>query len=286
MWTPERHFHAFGGLYPNPSVTGAAVAAVTKNVGVRAGSCVLPLHHPARVAEEWAVVDNLSNGRVAHLVRLRLAARRLRAAPREHPARQQGGDDRGDRHAAPALARRGGRVPDRRGQAGRRRHPAAAGQPELPVWVTTAGNPETCKEAGALGANVLTHLLGQTIEELAEKIALYRAACARAGHDPARPQVTLMLHTFVGADREAVREIAREPMKDYLRSAAALIKQYAWAFPAFKKPAGRQQPDAARPRDAVRGRDGRRARVRLPPLLRGLAACSAPSRTASRASRR
>ena len=40
VWTPERHFHAFGGPYPNPSVTGAAVAAVTQNIGVRAGSCV------------------------------------------------------------------------------------------------------------------------------------------------------------------------------------------------------------------------------------------------------
>ena len=64
VWTPERHFHAFGGPYPNPAVTGAAVAAVTKNLAIRAGSCVLPLHHPARVAEEWAVVDNLSGGRV------------------------------------------------------------------------------------------------------------------------------------------------------------------------------------------------------------------------------
>jgi hypothetical protein len=45
VWTPERHFHAFGGPYPNPSVTGAAVAAVTRNLAVRAGSCVAPLHH-------------------------------------------------------------------------------------------------------------------------------------------------------------------------------------------------------------------------------------------------
>ena len=29
-----------------------------------AGSVVLPLHNPIRVAEEWSVVDNLSNGRV------------------------------------------------------------------------------------------------------------------------------------------------------------------------------------------------------------------------------
>jgi len=45
IWTPERHFHAFGGPYPNPSVTGAAVAAITSNLDIRAGSCVLPLHH-------------------------------------------------------------------------------------------------------------------------------------------------------------------------------------------------------------------------------------------------
>ena len=64
VWTPERHFHSFGGLYPNPSVTAAALAAVTDRVGIRAGSCVLPLHSPIRVAEEWALVDNLSRGRV------------------------------------------------------------------------------------------------------------------------------------------------------------------------------------------------------------------------------
>src|SRR5437667_9412496 len=65
VWTPERHFHAFGGLYPNPSVTSAAVAAITEKIKIRAGSVVLPLQNPIRVAEEWSVVDNLSNGRVA-----------------------------------------------------------------------------------------------------------------------------------------------------------------------------------------------------------------------------
>src|SRR5687767_4418369 len=63
VWTPERHFHEFGGLYPNPSVISAAIAASTSRIQIRAGSCVAPLHHPARIAEEWALVDNLSNGR-------------------------------------------------------------------------------------------------------------------------------------------------------------------------------------------------------------------------------
>src|SRR5437879_4940088 len=65
VWTPERHFHAFGGLYPNPSVASAALAVITEQVKIRAGSVVLPLHNPIRVAEEWALVDNLSRGRVA-----------------------------------------------------------------------------------------------------------------------------------------------------------------------------------------------------------------------------
>src|SRR5215470_2333288 len=65
VWTPERHFHEFGGLYPNPSVTSAALAMVTRQVQIRSGSVVAPLHSPIRIAEEWSVVDNLSNGRVA-----------------------------------------------------------------------------------------------------------------------------------------------------------------------------------------------------------------------------
>jgi natural product biosynthesis luciferase-like monooxygenase protein len=64
IWTPERHFHRKGGLYPNPSVLSAAVAAITRQLKIRAGSVAMPLHNPIRVAEEWSVVDNLSGGRV------------------------------------------------------------------------------------------------------------------------------------------------------------------------------------------------------------------------------
>jgi len=64
LWFPERHFHPFGGLSPNPSVLAAALARETERIALRAGSVVLPLHHPLRVAEEWSLVDNLSGGRV------------------------------------------------------------------------------------------------------------------------------------------------------------------------------------------------------------------------------
>ncbi len=242
VWTPERHFHAFGGPYPNPSVTGAAVAAVTKNIGVRAGSCVGPLHHPARIAEEWAVIDNLTNGRAALAIASGWQPDDFVLRPQNTPPHNK----KAMFDTIDQLRRlwRGEAVG----------FPTASGalfdvvtQPrpvskELPVWVTTAGNPDTWREAGAIGANVLTHLLGQSVQEVGDKIRLYHQALRDAGHDPAQFTVTLMLHTFVAADRETAREIAREPMKAYLRSAAGLIKQYAWAFPAFKKPAGVSNP--------------------------------------------
>ncbi|WP_434618768.1 MupA/Atu3671 family FMN-dependent luciferase-like monooxygenase [Tabrizicola sp. M-4] len=242
VWTPERHFHAFGGPYPNPSVTGAAVAAVTRNIGVRAGSCVAPLHHPARIAEEWAVIDNLTNGRAALAIASGWQPDDFILRPENTPpANRQAMLDsittlrRLWKGEAVEFPRKDGSM------FGVVTQPRPVSK-DLPVWVTTAGNSETWRDAGRLGANVLTHLLGQSVAEVGDKVKIYRAALAEAGHDPAAFKVTLMLHTYLAADRDTARETARGPMKDYLRSAAGLIKQYAWAFPAFKKPQGIANP--------------------------------------------
>ena len=236
VWTPERHFHAFGGLYPNPAVTGAAVAAITSRVGIRAGSVVLPLHHPARVVEEWSVVDNLSGGRVG----ISFASG---WQPNDFVLRPENYADN------KAIMLRDLEVVRRlwRGEAATFRNPLGKDveiktlprpvQTELPYWVTSAGNPQTFAEAGRIGARVLTHLLGQTVEELAEKIAVYRKAYREAGH-PGEGFVSLMLHTFVGPDVEQVRRAVRQPLIDYLKTSLNLVKQYAWTFPAFKKREG------------------------------------------------
>ena len=239
VWTPERHFHAFGGLYPNPAVTSAAIAAVTEHVQIRAGSVVLPLHHPVRVAEDWAMVDNLSNGRVG----ISFAAG---WQPDDFVLRPENFAD------AKQVMLREIDIVRRlwRGETvafdGALGKPVAVGtqprpvQPELPFWLTAAGNIETFAAAGAMGANLLTHLLGQTVDELVEKIAAYRHARAAAGY-PGAGHVSLMLHSFVGPDADAVRETVREPLIAYLRSSASLIKQYAWSFPAFKRRPGMVQ---------------------------------------------
>lgn len=241
VWTPERHFHEFGGLYPNPSVISAAIAASTSRVQIRAGSCVAPLHHPARIAEEWALVDNLSNGRTGIAFASGWQPDDFLLRPENFADKQA------------ALMRviddvRGLWRGERRQFPGPLGHPVEIGtfprpvQRELPFWITSAGNPETFAAAGRAGANLLTHLLGQTAAEVGVKLDAYRRAWREAGH-PGDGHVTMMLHSFVGPDKDAVREIVREPLIDYLRSSASLLKQYAWSFPAFRRPGEQDAAD-------------------------------------------
>jgi natural product biosynthesis luciferase-like monooxygenase protein len=218
VWTPERHFHSFGGLYPNPAVTGAAVAAVTERVGIRAGSVVAPLHHPARIAEEWSVVDNLSGGRVGvsfasgwHTVDFVLR-------PENYLDRRNAMVD-----AVDTVRRlwRGeeAEFADGTGEKQAVRIFPPPVQPELPVWITSAGSPETCRMAGRLGAGLLTHLLGQDLATLERNIATYRGELAGG----VRGHVALMLHTMLGTDRDLVRDQVREPFCRYLRSSIDLV---------------------------------------------------------------
>ena len=242
VWTPERHFHAFGGLYPNPSVTGAAVAAVTRNLAVRAGSVVAPLHHPARIAEEWAVIDNLTNGRTGLAIASGwhpddFVLRPENAPPNNKAAVFDAIRDLRKLWAGEPLAmtRADGTVVEKVTQ------PRPVSK-DLEMWLTIAGNPDAWRQAGEAGVHVLTHLLGQSIADVEQRIGIYHDALRASGRDPKDFKITLMLHTYLAETRERSMEVAREPMKAYLKAAADLIKQYAWAFPAFKKPAGVENP--------------------------------------------
>ncbi|MEO3808369.1 MupA/Atu3671 family FMN-dependent luciferase-like monooxygenase [Sphaerisporangium sp. B11E5] len=222
VWTPERHFHSFGGLYPNPAVTGAAVAAVTERVGIRAGSVVAPLHHPVRIAEEWSVVDNLSRGRVGVSFASGWHAVDFVLRPENYADRKSAMVETAD------MVRRlwrGDEVEfsDGAGEKQSVRIFPAPVQPELPVWITSAGSPETFRAAGRLNAGLLTHMLGQDREALARNIAAYRQELAQTHGENARGHVALMLHTMIGDDRGRVRELVLEPFGNYLRSSADLI---------------------------------------------------------------
>ena len=62
-WIGEHHFNSLGVL-SCPDLVLAYIAARTKHIRLAPAVTVLPLHHPIRVAEQWATLDLLSNGRV------------------------------------------------------------------------------------------------------------------------------------------------------------------------------------------------------------------------------
>jgi natural product biosynthesis luciferase-like monooxygenase protein/amino acid adenylation domain-containing protein/non-ribosomal peptide synthase protein (TIGR01720 family) len=224
IWTPERHFHSFGGLYPNPALTGAGIATLTEHVGIRAGSAVLPLHDPLQVAEDWAMVDNLSGGRVGVSFASGWHANDFVFAP-DHYARRKEIMLRGIETVRHLW--RGGTVRRRNGE-GKEVEIAIRPRPvqaELPFWLTAAGSPDTFRLAGELGANVLTNLMGQQLDSLAEKVALYRETWRQHGH-PGRGQVSLMLHAFLGAEASEAHRTVREPLLRYFRSSVDILSGF------------------------------------------------------------
>ena len=62
-WVPEHHA-ADDGYMPSPLVALAAIAARTKRMKLGSGIALAPLYHPVRFAEECAVLDHLSGGRL------------------------------------------------------------------------------------------------------------------------------------------------------------------------------------------------------------------------------
>ena len=63
-WVAQHHFHETEGGLPAPMVFLAHVAAQTSRIRLGTGIITLPLELPIRVAEDTAVLDLLSNGRL------------------------------------------------------------------------------------------------------------------------------------------------------------------------------------------------------------------------------
>ncbi len=243
VWTPERHFHAFGGLYPNPAVTTAALSTITKRIHLRAGSVVLPLHNPMRVAEDWAVIDQLSGGRVG-----------LSFASGWHVNDFAFMPDNFERRREVMLEYidtvlklwRGEKVAVKNG-AGATIEVSVLPRPvqeRPPLWLASAGSVETFALAGRIGANVLTNMLGQDLADLRTKFEAYRTARRAAGHE-GDGIISVMMHTFVCGSTEEARRLARKPFSDYLASSFDLVKVAPKMFPAFRQPSRGKTDDTA-----------------------------------------
>lgn len=225
VWTPERHFDDFGGQYPNPALTSAALAFCTKRLHLRGGSVVLPINDPIRVAEQWAVVDSMSNGRTGVAFAPGWHVNDFVLAPENYEDRRRIMLERID------LVRRlwrGEEVTVKNisgGSINVKTFPRPM-QPELPIWLTSGGSIDTFVAAASIGANVLTHLLGQDPSKLAKLIKAHKEKAEGSSMNLDPSTITLMMHTYVDESEKRVREKALGPFKQYLASSLDLIKKF------------------------------------------------------------
>lgn len=217
IWTPERHFTEVGGAYPNPALLAAALATVTQRVRLRAGSINLPLHDPLRVAEEWAVVDQLSNGRVDIAVAPGWHVRDFVLKPENFETKF---DVLNDYREQLRTAWRGQSI-ERLDAFGQPHSIVTYPRPvqrELPIWLTTSQREQAWEFAGRSGLNVLTALINFGPNDLERRIGIYRAARRAAGWDADAGVVSLMLHTYVDTDAARAIERVRPALTEYLNS--------------------------------------------------------------------
>ena len=225
VWTPERHFHAFGAAFSDPALLASAIAQHTSRIAIRAGSVVLPLHHPARIAEQWALVDQLSQGRAGLALTSGWNANDF-ILSRSDNYQQRQADMPGLIQQLQAFWQQEQvQLTNPLGeQACITTYPRPQ-QQKLPLWLTCNKRPEGFVEAGRLGLNLLSALLSQTETELAENIRQYRQARQQAGFVAAEGKVTLMVHCFVHDDEQQLQQWVLPALKDYLQSSADLWQQ-------------------------------------------------------------
>jgi natural product biosynthesis luciferase-like monooxygenase protein len=224
--TPERHFDGFGGIFPNPSITSAALAVITKNIQIRAASLVSPLHDEIRIAEEWSVIDNLSGGRVEISFGSGWNVNDFVFFPERYDHRHHIMYKQIEVINKLWSGETITKINSFEKKIQLKIYPRPV-QKKLPLWITTSGNLETFKSAGKLGANILTHLIGQDLNSLTEKIKIYKQSLVENNFDPSKATITLMLHTFVSDDIGYVKQVVYHPFREYLRAAVKLENEAA-----------------------------------------------------------
>jgi alkanesulfonate monooxygenase SsuD/methylene tetrahydromethanopterin reductase-like flavin-dependent oxidoreductase (luciferase family) len=214
FWLPESHFSGRSSN-PAPLLRLAAVAAVTSTLRVATTSFLLPVRHPIHVAEEVAVLDRLSRGRV--ILGVGRGFRRALFTAFDVPRAEK--RDRFEAALAVILdAWRGEPVAwEGEGETPVVIAPTPVQQPHPPVWVAAFG-PKAVTQAGRLGLPYLASPI-EPISKLEENYALHRETLALAGKSGEIP-VPIMRSVFVSDDEGRVRD-AREALA---RQAAAMAR--------------------------------------------------------------
>jgi alkanesulfonate monooxygenase SsuD/methylene tetrahydromethanopterin reductase-like flavin-dependent oxidoreductase (luciferase family) len=211
----EHHFHEYG-IVPSPSTVLAAAAARTERIGLGVAVSVLPFHNPLLAAEEYAVLDQLSGGRVVLGVGsgyLRHEFDGFGIGPWEKRARFDEALEvlttawRGQEFSFHGLYHH---VSDTRIAV------TPVQRPHPPLWVAIL-RAEAARHVGAQGRSVMLipYATCATVADLGPIAAEHRAGLASVGGDG---EVAAALHAYVGAGAEQARAEAEPYLERYVSS--------------------------------------------------------------------
>src|SRR5499426_4316689 len=179
VWLAEHHFNDYG-LCPVPPVLAAYIAARTTTLRFGMGVSLLPLHHPVDLAEQLAVLDVVSGGR------LDVGIGRGGTLQDYQTFQSDRGDARARTEEGVALMRQcwRGEPFDFQGRfhSAERLHvrPRPAQQPHPPVFIA-ANSEESVRSAARLGLPTLSAFF-VPLEELIKRHQVYRDEARAAGH--------------------------------------------------------------------------------------------------------
>lgn len=200
LWIAEHHFHP-GGLCPSPALVLSAIGQRTRRLRLGTMVTVLPFHAPVEAAEELALLDRLTSGRLdlglgSGYLPIELEAFGLSAEEKRA---------RFDRAYATLLAAfRGEEVSvDPPRTPGVRLNVRPLQSPHPPIWIAVQRR-EALPHVARRGAGValIPYATVGNLQELSEEIAEYRAALAPdvGGH------VSVAVHVYAGPRPQQARE--------------------------------------------------------------------------------
>lgn len=211
VWIAEHHFHA-GGICPAPSVLLAAIAARTHRIRVGVLVSVLPFHNPLEVAEQYAMVDQLSHGRLNLGVGSGYIPLEFEGFGVDPASKRE----RFDAALTSLLAGlRGEPVAPTSGPGGRRPlNVLPLQQPHPPLWIAVQRR-EALPYVARRGVNValVPYATVASVGELAAEIAEFRSDLPEG----VRATVSVALHLYAGPHPE----MARAALQKYLDSRLA-----------------------------------------------------------------
>ena len=224
VWPAEHHFTEYG-YCASPQVSLAAVAARTKRIRLGTGVVVLPFHNPIRVAEDFAFLDLMSDGRVD-----------LGVGRGYQPGEYAGfgladkqSDSRTMFHEAIEVVRRCWTEEKVNFQGKYYQiedlivRPKPLQRPHPPIYMACL-SAESFRLAGRYGFNVLmSGAFGLSAEGAKIGIADYRAGRREAGLDPASGQVALLLKVYAGDTMDGARADYAGPCTWYYRTIAKYV---------------------------------------------------------------